>query len=59
LWSLSSSRLLEIETTNGFLKLHFQLLFPGLTLVSLLESESGFEIVTQLADTGKRPSSNL
>jgi hypothetical protein len=31
----------------------FQLLIPGLTLVSLQESESVFEIVTQLADTGK------
>jgi hypothetical protein len=29
------------------------------THVSLSESESGFEIVTQLADTGKRPSSYL
>jgi hypothetical protein len=34
----------------------FQLLIPGFTPVSLLESNSGFEIVTQLADTGKRPS---
>jgi hypothetical protein len=33
----------------------FQLLIPGLTPVSLLESESWFEIVTQLAETGKRP----
>jgi hypothetical protein len=30
----------------------FQLLIPGLTPVSLLESEVGFEIVTQLADIG-------
>jgi hypothetical protein len=33
----------------------FQLLFPVLTQVSLLENESWFEIVTQLADNGKRP----
>ncbi len=31
----------------------FQLLIPVLTLVSLLESESGFEIITKLADRGK------
>ncbi len=31
----------------------FQLLIPGLTPVSLLENESGFEIVTQIADTEK------
>jgi hypothetical protein len=37
----------------------FQLLIPGLTPFSLLESESGIEIVTQLADTGKLPSSHL
>ncbi len=36
-----------------------QLLIPGLTPASLLESESGFETVTQLADTGERPSSHL
>jgi hypothetical protein len=34
-------------------KCFFLLLIPGLTPVSLLESDSGFEIVTQLADTGK------
>ncbi len=34
----------------------FQLFIPGLIPVSLLGSKSGFEIVTQLADTGKRPS---
>jgi hypothetical protein len=33
-------------------KCFFQLLIPGLTPVSLLESESGFEIVMQLVDTG-------
>jgi hypothetical protein len=32
----------------------FQLLIALLTTVPLLESESGFEIVTQLTDTGKR-----
>jgi hypothetical protein len=32
---------------------------PGLTPVSLLESKSGFEIVTQLVDTRKRLSSQL
>jgi hypothetical protein len=36
----------------------FQFLFPGLTLVSLLESEPGFENVTQLAETRKQPSSH-
>jgi hypothetical protein len=30
----------------------FQLLIPGLTPVSLLESEGGFEIVTQLSTRG-------
>ncbi len=40
-------------------KCFFQLLIPGLTPVSLLQSELGFEIVTQLAGTGKWPSSNL
>ncbi len=35
----------------------FQLLFPGLSPVSLLENESGLEIVTQLVDTGKQPCS--
>ncbi len=37
----------------------FQLLIPGLTPVSQLESESKLEIATQLADTGKRPCSTL
>jgi hypothetical protein len=38
----------------------FLLLIPGLTPDSLLESESWFEIVTQLAETaGKRPFSHL
>jgi hypothetical protein len=37
----------------------FQLLIPGSTPVSLLESKSGFEIVTQLAETGIQPSSHL
>jgi hypothetical protein len=41
------------------IKCFLQLLIPGLSLVSLLESESGFEIVTQLADAGKRPSLQL
>jgi hypothetical protein len=36
-----------------------QVLVQGLTSVSLLESKSGFEIATQLVDTGKRPSSQL
>jgi hypothetical protein len=31
----------------------------SLTPVSMQESESGFEIVTQIADTGKRPASHL
>jgi hypothetical protein len=31
----------------------FQLRIPGSTPVSLLERESGFEIVTQIEDTGK------
>jgi hypothetical protein len=35
----------------------FQLLNPELSSVLLLESDLGFEIVTQLADTGNRPSS--
>jgi hypothetical protein len=54
-----------MDTTNGFLasssfrQVYFQLLIPGLTPVSLLESESGCEIVTQLAKTGKGPSSRL
>jgi hypothetical protein len=38
-------------------KCFFQLLNPGFTRVTLLESESGFEIVTQLVDTGKQSSS--
>jgi hypothetical protein len=33
-------------------KCFFQLLVAGLTPVSLLESKSGFEVVTQLASTG-------
>jgi hypothetical protein len=36
-----------------------QLIIPGLTPVSLLENESGFEIGTQLPDTGKLQSSRL
>jgi hypothetical protein len=32
--------------------MHFPLLRPGLTVVTLLESESGFEIVTRLSDIG-------
>jgi hypothetical protein len=36
-----------------------QLFIPGLTSGSQLESDSEFEIVTQLANTGKRPSSHL
>jgi hypothetical protein len=46
-----------MDTKPGFLTsdmCFFQLLIPGFTgHVSLLESESGFEIVTQLADTTK------
>jgi hypothetical protein len=37
----------------------FQLLIPGLTSVTLLESKLGLEIVLQLADTGKIPFSHL
>jgi hypothetical protein len=37
----------------------FQLLIPRFISVSLLESKLGVEIVTQLADTGKRSSSRL
>jgi hypothetical protein len=37
----------------------FQLLIPGLTPVTPLESKSRFEIVTELAVTGKQPSSHL
>jgi hypothetical protein len=38
----------------------FQLLIPGLTHVSLLESELGFVmIVTQLADKREQPSSHI
>ncbi len=55
-----------IDTTNRFLTYltesdenFFQLPTPGLTSVSLLKSESGFEFVTQLADTRKRRSSHL
>jgi hypothetical protein len=57
-----------IDFTNGFLAMRssvqvnvfsFQLLIPGLTSVSQLESRLGFELMIQLADTGKRPSSHL
>jgi hypothetical protein len=34
-------------------KFFLPLLNPGLNSVSLVESESGFEIGTQLAETGK------
>jgi hypothetical protein len=37
----------------------FQLLIPGLTPVSLTESESEFEIVTGLAEGIKGPSSDI
>jgi hypothetical protein len=63
--SLSSSPLFEIDTTGGFLtsrsirKVFYQLLIPTLTPFDLLEGESGFELVTQLVDTGKRASSRL
>jgi hypothetical protein len=40
-------------------KCSFPRLIPGLTTVSLLESEWGIEIVTQLADSGKQPPSHL
>jgi hypothetical protein len=40
-------------------KCFFQLLIPRLTPLSLLERESGFETVTQLADTGNQPYSHL
>jgi hypothetical protein len=52
----------EIVSTNGFLtsssfrKSSFQRLIPELAPVSLLESESRFEIARQLADTRKQPS---
>ncbi len=36
-----------------------QLLIPGLIPVSMLQDESGFGTVTQLADTGERLSSHL
>jgi hypothetical protein len=39
--------------------LKVQLFILELTAVSLLGSGSWFEIVTRLADTGKRPSSHL
>ncbi len=54
-----------MDTTNGFLTLSSfeqsfcQLRIPLLARVSLLTSKLGFEIVTQLGDTGKRPSSHL
>jgi hypothetical protein len=38
----------QAHSDKGF----FQLRIPGLTPVSPLESELGFEIVTQFADTG-------
>jgi hypothetical protein len=37
----------------------FKLVILGLTPVSLLESDLGFEIATHYADTGKRPSSHV
>jgi hypothetical protein len=40
-------------------KCFLQLLIPGLTPVSLLERELGLGMVTQLVDTGKRPSLHL
>jgi hypothetical protein len=58
----------EIDTANGFLasslfkysdECLFQPLIPRLTPVSLMKTEWGFDIVTQLADTGKRPSYHL
>jgi hypothetical protein len=36
-----------------------ELLIPGMSPVLLLESESGFEIVTQFANTGQLPSCYL
>jgi hypothetical protein len=58
LWNRYHQWLSDIELIQlrGFF---FQLLIQELTPVSLLERESGFEIVTQLADTGKRPTSHL
>jgi hypothetical protein len=58
----SSSLLSEIGTTNGFLasslfkiRAFSSFLFPGLTSVSLLESDSGFEIFMDIKDsTSKR-----
>ncbi len=58
-YSLTSSLLRDIYTTNGFVKLRsfrellFQFVISGLIPVSLLQSESGFEIGTQLKDCRK------
>jgi hypothetical protein len=63
--SLSSQLPCEIDSTNGFLtsssfrQVLFQILISGLTLVSVLENESGFEIGTQLVITGMQSSSPL
>jgi hypothetical protein len=47
---------IELNQISAFF---FQLLVAGLTSVSLLEKESVFGIVTQLANTGERPSPHL
>ncbi len=58
-YSLGSLLFCEIDTSNGFLisssirQVLHQLLIPQLSFVSLLGSDSGFENVTQLADTEK------
>ncbi len=54
-WILPMAFWHQAHSDKYFLKL----VIPGITPVSLLESGSGFEIVTQLVDIGKRPSSHL
>jgi hypothetical protein len=46
--------MIQISIVSGF-----QLLITGLTPVSLLERESGFEIVTQLPEDGFGLSSDI
>jgi hypothetical protein len=59
---ISYSLLCQIVTNNSFEIIQikrFQVLSPGLTSAPHLESESRLEIVTQLVDTRKQPSSHL
>jgi hypothetical protein len=56
LWNRCLHWLSDVELIR---KSNFSLHLPELTTVSLLESESGFEVVTQPADTEKRPSSHV